>query len=84
MALPLSAVFNNTLSAPIDAAAVNTAAAAYVSLLEDLDTLVGTDSAFQVGGWLEQAKQLAAAQPGQDCIAKGFPEITDCTHFYEW
>jgi len=38
----------------------------------------------QVGGWIEQAKALAKQQPGTDCVAKGFPEIKDCEHFYEW
>ena len=38
----------------------------------------------KVGGWIEQAKALAAQQPGTDCVAKGFPEITSCEHFYEW
>jgi len=91
LALPVSARFNATLggagagkaTTPV-AAAVNAAAGEYVSLLLDLDELVGTDTAFTVGGWIEQAKALAAGQPGTDCVAKGFPEITTCSHFYEW
>jgi hypothetical protein len=38
-----------------------------------------------VGGWIEQARQLAKSQPGSDCVAKNFhAEIADCAHFYEW
>ena len=73
--------------AKMDAAAITHAAAGYVELLTDLDELVNTDTAFQVGGWIAQAKKLAAAQPGTDCapaahFSRG--EIADCAHFYEW
>ena len=69
------------------AAEIAEAAAGYVELLTDLDELVNTDTAFQVGGWIEQAKKLAVAQPGTDCTpALHFTrsEIADCAHFYEW
>lgn len=56
-----------------------------VDLLLDLDELVGTDSAFQVGGWIAQSKKLANEQGGADCMAKNFAEeIKSCEHFYEW
>ena len=73
--------------AKLEAAEIAEAAAGYVELLTDLDELVNTDTAFQVGGWIEQAKKLAVAQPGTDCtpalhFTRG--EIADCAHFYEW
>jgi len=87
LALPVSVKFNNSLgdtATPPVPTAVNEATTEYVDLLLDLDELVNTDTAFQVGGWIEQAKALAAQQPGTDCVAKGFPEITSCEAFYEW
>lgn len=80
--LPTSQKFNMSLN---DSEALATTSTAYVDLLLDLDELVATDSAFQVGGWIAQAKKLAKAQGGKDCEAKGFTrEIKNCEHFYEW
>ena len=87
LALPVSVKFNNSLgntATPPVPTVVNAATTEYVDLLLDLDELVNTDTAFQVGGWIEQAKALAKQQPGVDCVAKGFPEITNCEAFYEW
>ena len=93
LATPASVRFNATLwntttksqQLPLDAKKITAAAASYTDILSDLDELLNTDSAFQVGGWIEQARKLAAQQPGNDCVAKHFEtEIRDCAHFYEW
>eukprot|EP00931_Biecheleriopsis_adriatica_P107286 TRINITY_DN81631_c0_g1_i1.p1 TRINITY_DN81631_c0_g1~~TRINITY_DN81631_c0_g1_i1.p1 ORF type:complete len:453 (+),score=52.87 TRINITY_DN81631_c0_g1_i1:49-1359(+) len=55
---------------------------AYIDLLNDLDILVGTDSAFLLGPWLSWARSFA--QGATDCTAVGYPAITTCAEFYEW
>jgi alpha-N-acetylglucosaminidase len=95
IATPLSVQFNATLwnatahqQPKLNAEVIKASAEAYVDVLHDLDELLNTDSAFQVGGWIEQARNLAAQQPGTDCHAKGFGadelDPKDCAHFYEW
>jgi alpha-N-acetylglucosaminidase len=80
--LPTSQIFNMSLN---DTEALTDTATSYVDLLLDMDELVATDSAFGVGGWIAQAKKLAKAQGGADCIAEHFTaEIQNCGHFYEW
>ena len=80
--LPASQVFNMSLN---DTEALSATTASYVDLLLDLDELVATDTAFSVGGWIEQAKKLAKEQGGDDCLAKDFTkQIKNCDHFYEW
>ena len=41
----------------------------YVQILEDLDALVATDTAFLLGPWLEMARSKAAAG-ANDCGAR--------------
>ena len=53
-------------------------------MLEDLDTLVATDTAFLVGPWLEMAKAFAASYGTEDCTDTGYETITSCAKFYEW
>ena len=64
-----------------DAARVNATVDAYESLLLDVDALLATDGAFQLGGWTAAARALAEADGASsggdagDCYAEGFPEV---------
>jgi alpha-N-acetylglucosaminidase len=83
LTIPFSMDFAAAYNAKhIDAARIKSSSDKYLKTLNDLDELLATDTAFQVGGWIEQARNLAGNTT--DCIADGFPEITDCPHFYEW
>ncbi len=77
LSTPLSINFATAFQASkIDVAALNSSANAYINLLLDIDALVGTDSAFLLGPWLESAKAWGANST--DC-----GDMT-CTAFYEW
>jgi len=59
----------------------------YIELLMDLDTLLGTDTAFLLGSWIEMARAFAA--PGDDdCVLKDTAcsecVVTNCPDFYEY
>lgn len=54
---------------------------AYIELLEDVDTLVATDSAFLVGPWLDSARRLGKGR--NDCHSDILAS-SDCEHFLEW
>ena len=88
--IPVSIAFNESIDprhfgVKMDPNSVKRTGDAYVALLNDMDELLNTDTAFQVGGWIKQARDLAAKQGGTDCIAKGFEkEILTCAHMYEW
>ena len=47
-------------SKKLDEAAIARTGQAYATVLEDIDALVATDTAFLLGPWLEVAKALAA------------------------
>jgi alpha-N-acetylglucosaminidase len=90
LSIPLSANFTEVLTQQpaIDAAALNKTGAAYAALLYDLDELVGTDTAFMLGPWINMARALAAPED-QDCTqstptARVPTPVKDCAHFYEW
>ena len=77
LSTPRSVAYSNAFSAgTLVPATLNATAEAYINLLEDIDTLVGTDSAFLIGPWLESAKAWGAN--ATDCGDKS------CTAFYEW
>ena len=57
----------------------------YAEVLNDVDALVGTDSAFLVGPWIEMAKLFG--ENATDCVPSSmtdYPTITSCPAFYEW
>ena len=61
--------------------------AMYVQVLNDVDALVATDTAFQLGPWIAMAKSFATENGVEDCTPydqAGYPEVTTCAHFYEW
>lgn len=69
-------------TAKIDTHAVTTTANLYHQILMDLDTLVNTDTAFQLGPWLSNARAIGANDTG--CVADGnYPQMS-CSDFYEW
>lgn len=84
---PLSIYFHSALSLDKntpDAGAVNTTGTAYVTLLHDLDSLLGTDQAFLLGSWINMARGLAV--PGKEDCAPGtsWPTVQRCADFLEW
>ena len=59
----------------------------YVQVLNDLDTLVSSDTAFQLGPWIAMAKRFATENGVEDCApgsTASWPTITTCAKFYEW
>ena len=73
-----------TGAAKINAAAVVATGNYYYQILADVDTLVNTDTAFQLGPWLEMARALGFNDT--DCMADGsYPQnLMSCPDFYEW
>ena len=53
----------------------------YIDVLNDIDKLVATDTAFLLGPFLESARRLGKLQ--NDCYSD-ILEDSDCEHFYEW
>ena len=75
---------------PLDAAAVRKTGEFYAQVLNDIDALVATDTAFQIGPWIEKAKAFAnmnGTAGVEDCTegvgAEEWPTITSCVKFYE-
>lgn len=71
----------------LNADAIKATGAFYVQVLDDLDTLLATDTAFQLGPWIAMAKRFAAENRVEDCMSKDptlWPTITTCSKFYEW
>ena len=72
-------------AAKMDAAKVQATGEYYAEVLNDVDTLVATDSAFLVGPWIEMAKYFG--ENSSDCVPSSmtdYPTITSCPAFYEW
>lgn len=81
LATPVSMNFSDAINAKsMDPATVAATGSLYVQLLLDADTLVGTDSAFLLGPWLDMARQFGANS--SDCANGDQP--MDCPSFYEW
>jgi alpha-N-acetylglucosaminidase len=86
---PMSMNFSDALAAgKLDGDLLKRTGNLYVDVLEDIDQLVGTDSGFLLGSWLEMARYWASPAGGPvatDCAAQNFPIIgSDCKKFYEW
>eukprot|EP01062_Namystynia_karyoxenos_P074682 TRINITY_DN7162_c0_g1_i1.p1 TRINITY_DN7162_c0_g1~~TRINITY_DN7162_c0_g1_i1.p1 ORF type:complete len:853 (+),score=247.35 TRINITY_DN7162_c0_g1_i1:791-3349(+) len=83
LATPASQNFSKAaFSSSIDAAVVNRTGLRYIEILNDLDTLVGTDSAFLLGPWLAMARKLG--ENASDCVADAAPVVQGCPAFYDW
>ena len=79
LSTPVSQNFSDAVSAPaLDAARVAASGQLYVDLLLDVDALVGTDSAFMLGPWLQTARAWGAN--ASDCATAEDPAIScpDC------
>lgn len=80
---PAGANFTSaTGAAKIDASAVVATGNYYYQLLLDVDTLVNTDTAFQLGPWLQMARALGSNDT--DCVADCSVPQMSCSDFYEW
>jgi alpha-N-acetylglucosaminidase len=82
LATPVSQNFSDAISAnPMNAALVQQTGSLYVQLLNDVDTLVGTDYAFLIGPWLQSARNWGN---GTDCVITTADQPIDCPDFMEW
>ena len=85
MLLNFSAAFSKPKLAPADGAAIDRSATLFIELLADLDKLLATDPAFQLGPWLERARRLGGNYT--DCFADNIPSMArsgSCANFMEW
>ena len=70
LSAPVSLNFSDaTKASQLDAAMLTSSGGLYMQILEDLDSLVATDTAFLLGPWLEMARSKAAAG-ANDCGAR--------------
>mmetsp|Transcript_126804 Transcript_126804/g.370703 ORF Transcript_126804/g.370703 Transcript_126804/m.370703 type:complete len:809 (+) Transcript_126804:82-2508(+) len=84
LSTPVSMNFSDSVftKVPPDPANVTATGHLYLDLLNDIDALVGTDSAFLLGPWLAMARRFGEDE--SDCAVEGMPEVTSCEQFYEW
>ena len=85
LSAPVSLNFSDaTKSSQLDAAMLTSSGGLYVQILEDLDSLVATDTAFLLGPWLESARKLGGN--ATDCMDTRLPALAsgDCGDFMEW
>ena len=79
--LNFSAAIDGHPMAP--AARVNTTGKLFVQLLDDLERLLATDTAFMLGPWLASARKLGG--DAADCTHTQIAgDIGDCANFMEW
>jgi Alpha-N-acetylglucosaminidase (NAGLU) C-terminal domain/Alpha-N-acetylglucosaminidase (NAGLU) tim-barrel domain len=84
LSVPFATNFSNSLKeTPLNATRLLETGNDYSQLLVDLDRLLGSHEAFLLGPWLESARVWGMAGDN-DCNATGFPDIQECTDFYEW
>lgn len=83
LATPMAVNFSAAISGPggIDAVEANRTGLAYLTLLDDLDTLLATDTASLLGPWLAGARQWGSN--ASDC-GESFRGNISCADFYEW
>ena len=83
LSAPVSLNFSDaTKSSQLDAAVLTSSGGLYVQILEDLDSLVATDTAFLLGPWLEMASSKATAGANDCGAGPGYDIGTDCAKFY--
>jgi hypothetical protein len=74
---PMSQNFSDALSAQrLDSATLTKTGSVYISLLSDVDALVGTDTAFLLGPWIAAARYWGVN--ASDCGS------LSCSDFMEW
>lgn len=82
LSTPMSMNFSDAMSASTpDAARIKATGQAYVALLDDIDALVATDTAFLLGSWIAMARSWG--ENATDCDGSVIG-ITNCADFYEW
>eukprot|EP00041_Stephanoeca_diplocostata_P034371 m.1169532 g.1169532 ORF g.1169532 m.1169532 type:complete len:497 (+) comp24509_c1_seq11:1832-3322(+) len=80
---PAGVNFTTALGAKtVNADDISTTGKYYAEVLDDIDTLVGTDTAFLLGPWIEMARDFAGNNT--DCAVPSYPTVTTCRAFYEW
>lgn len=88
LAGPAGKNFTTALHAKVlSAAGLKQTGKFYAQVLDDLDTLVSSDTAFQLGPWIAMAKRFATENGVEDCTPdspESFPTIKTCAQFYEW
>jgi hypothetical protein len=85
LATPMSQNFSDATNskAPLDASSIQRTGTLYTTLLQDIDALVATHSAFLIGPWIAMARALAAPSD-DDCVGASAPMVKTCPDFYEW
>jgi len=82
LATPASQNFSDALgAATLDARVLNETGSRYIELLDDVNSLVGTDTAFLLGPWIQWARSWGA--DASDCGPTLVGSMT-CPDFYEW
>lgn len=77
LSTPMSNNFTDAIGKPqLDGAEIKRTGTVYIELLQDVDALVATDTAFLLGPWIESARRWGAGY--SDCGEK------PCADFYEW
>jgi alpha-N-acetylglucosaminidase len=83
LSTPVSQNFSDAIhaAAPLDAARISATGTAYISLLNDIDALVGTEYGFLLGPWIQSARAWGAN--ASDCNGTIVGDLA-CPDFYEW
>ena len=85
IATPASLNFSDAFSRQmLDKGELTRTGSFYINILNDADTLVGTDRAFLLGPWIEMARRLDSGQ--NDCTTPILIDNPsgDCRRFLEW
>ena len=83
LSAPMAMNFSDALAeVPLSSRRLLDTGNVYIQLLNNLDVLLGSQSAFLVGPWIESAREWGGV--GNDCHATAAPVVTNCPHFYEW
>lgn len=85
IATPASLNFSDAFSRPtLDRDELASTGSFYIDILNDADTLVGTDRAFLLGPWIDMARRLDSGT--NDCITPMLVDnhSGDCRRFLEW
>ena len=83
LSAPMAMNFSDALAdVPLSSQRLLETGNAYIQLLNNLELLLGSQSACLVGPWIESAREWGGV--GSDCHATAAPVVADCPHFYEW
>jgi len=83
LSTPMSQNFSDATNAKLlNASTLHSTGDIYIELLNDVDKLLASDSAFLLGPWIQSARFWG--ENTTDCVADGYAIIKDCPAFYEW